>query len=103
MSSNIIDLVWDELNKQIEQIRSDVQSLHTTTEQAGFTDGIPAYTFVNLPTQGLADGATYVTLAWVSNGSKSGESAGAGTGVLAIYNAGTATWKRVGDYADVTI
>lgn len=104
MSSDLVALVRAELTRQIHTLESDVRSLHTVTEQSGYSDGIPSYTFANLPTQGLANGTTFVTLAWVSNGRKTGEGAGAGTGVLAVYNNPTGTWKRVGeDYNDVTI
>lgn len=101
---SIIDQVWDELKSDIARLKSDVAALHNTTEQAGYSDGIPAYAFANLPASGLGNGTGYITLAWVTNGRKAGESAGNGTGVLAIYNNATSTWKRVGeDYNDVTI
>jgi hypothetical protein len=103
MASDMIETVWGDLKKEIEGLQAQINKQLVKTERSEYTDGIPAYTFVALPTTGLADGSTYITLAWVSNGRKSGEGAGLGTGVLAIWQQSTATWKRVGDYVDVTI
>lgn len=103
MASDMLESVWRDLKKDIASIQTQINKQAVKTERSEYTDGIPAYAFVTLPTTGLADGSTYVTLAWVSNGRKTGEGAGLGTGVLAIWQQSTATWKRVGDYTDVTI
>lgn len=102
--SDMIETVWNDLKKEIAGLQAQINGQAVKTERAEYTDGIPAYTFVELPSTGLADGSTYVTLAWVSNGRKSGEGAGLGTGVLAIWQQSSSTWKRIGeDYADVTV
>lgn len=103
MASDMIETIWSNLKTEIAGLQVQINKQSVKTERAEYTDGIPAYTFVALPTTGLADGSTYITLAWVSNGRKSGEGAGNGTGVLAIWQQSTATWKRVGDYVDVTV
>lgn len=97
------EVVYERLQEQIAGVRKQLNQANTRSERAEYTDGIPAYEFAALPTDGLSDGTTYITLAWVSDGRKTGEGAAAGTGVLAVWQASTATWKRVGDYADVTI
>lgn len=95
--------VYKQLRSEIRGLQSQISTLTGKTERAEYTDGIPAYLFADLPTEGLADGTSYITLAWVTNGRKSGEGAGNGTGVLAIYQSSTANWRRVGeDYAVVT-
>lgn len=55
-------------------------------------------TVAQLPAGGVVAG----TMAWATNGRKTGELAGAGTGVLVYADtiAGTVTWKRISD--DVT-
>lgn len=95
--------IYKQLRAEIAATNKQVAQATHNTERAEYTDGIPAYAFVDLPTSGLSDGTSYITLAWVTNGRKTGEGVGAGTGVLAIWQQSTATWKRVGDYADVTI
>lgn len=103
MPSNILDLVWDEMQKIAKKSNTNVTQLHNATEQAQFVDGIPAYTFANLPTLGLANGTTYVTLAFVSNGRKAAEGAGLGTGQLCYWNAPTSQWLRVRDDSVITV
>lgn len=104
MTATIIDMMWDAIQKDIDALKRGQSDIQNKTEQAQYVDGIPAFTFANLPANGLANGTTYVTVAWVTNGRKSGEGAGNGTGVLAVYNPGSSTWKRVGeDYNDVTV
>lgn len=103
MAGDIVDMVWDTMKKEIADLNARVTQVENVTEQAGYADGIPAYAFASLPTQGLANGQNFVTLAWVFNAVKPGESTGAGTGVLAIYQASSGTWKRIGDYVDVSI
>lgn len=103
MASDMIETVWRDLKEEIAGLQAQINKQSVKTERAEYSDGIPAYTFITLPTTGLADGSTYVTLAWVSNGRKTGEGVGAGTGILAVWQQSTNTWKRVGDYTDVTI
>ena len=52
-----------------------------------------------LPKQGLRDGAQ----AWISDGRKASEGAGAGTGLLAYYDSATSSWLTFrGDEAVIT-
>lgn len=98
--SELVELVYNQLQKQIDRNAKNIVTATNTSEQSQYADGIPAYTFANLPASGLANGTSYITLAWVTNGRKAGEGAGNGTGVLAIYNPATATWLRVGENYD---
>lgn len=103
----MIDLVWAELNKQIRDVRGQVQRAQRV-ERAEIADSIPAYTLANAPLAadgGLGDGTDggYITLAWISNGRKSGEGAGNGTGILAFYNTSTNSWFGVRSEVAVTI
>lgn len=95
-------MVWDELNKQIKGVRSDVRALHTDTEQAGYSDGVPAYTVANLPITGLANGQSFVTIAFASNGRKAGEGAGAGTGVMVYWDNPSGLWLKFSSDTVVT-
>lgn len=102
--TEIIDLVWKDLQGQLNDLKQQVQ-LARQTEQALFTDSMPAFTVANLPTLangGLGNGLSYVTLAFASNGRKSGEGAASGTGQLVYYNAPTDQWLRVRDDSLIT-
>lgn len=102
--TEMLDLVWQDLQAQLNDVKKQVK-LAQQTEQALFSDSVPAYTVSNLPTLangGLGNGASYVTLAFASNGRKSAETAGNGTGQLVYYNAPTDQWLRVRDDSLIT-
>lgn len=102
---SMIELVWAELNQKIREVRTDVRRAQRV-ERAEIADSIPAYTLADAPLAadgGLGDGSTYITLAWISNGRKSGEGAGNGTGILAFYNTSTDSWFGVRSESVVTV
>lgn len=73
-------------NEREERISLDTESLFNST-------------LATLPTQGLRDGAQ----AWIADGRKSGEGAGAGTGLLGYFDSATSSWLTFrGDTAVVT-
>ncbi len=98
---DVLDLVWEQLNKELDKVRDQVTGLSTRTERAETAGGVLADTFANRPL--AATGAAAGDLLWISDGRKSGEGAGAGTGVFAYYNPSTDAWKRVSDDVDVAI
>lgn len=98
---DILGAVWSVLQAEIADVQKQVDGQSVKTEVALSSDAIPAYAFADLPATGLADGVAYISLAWVTNGRKSGEGVGAGTGVLAIYNTAGNNWLRVGEAYDV--
>lgn len=102
--SKLVELIYEELKGQLNAVQSGVERARQV-ERAEIADSIPAYTVANLPTLangGLGNGTTYVTLAFASNGRKSGEGVGAGTGQLVYYNAPTNQWLRVRDDSVIT-
>src|SRR5262245_40831429 len=91
--SEIVELVYQELKGDIRALQAQVQR-NQRVERAEIADSVPAYNLADAPLAvdgGLGDGTAggYVTLAWISNGRKSGEGGGAGTGVLAVYQSST--------------
>lgn len=102
--SNMTEMVWGDLQAQLNDLRSKVQ-IAQQTERALFSDSVPAFTVALLPTLangGLGNGTSYVTMAWASNGRKAAEGAGLGTGQLVYYNAVTDQWLRVRDDSVIT-
>lgn len=102
--TDLIELVWQELKDDLNTLKQQVQQVERV-EQALYCDSVPAFTVANLPTLangGLGNGTSYVTLAFASNGRKSGEGAAAGTGQLVYYNAPTNQWLRVRDDSVIT-
>lgn len=102
MAADIIDVIWNELKQEINALNQRVTKVETFTEQAGFSDGVPAYTVASLPSSGLANGQSFVTIAFASNGRKSGEGAGSGTGVPVYWDAASSQWLKFSDNTAVT-
>jgi len=101
--SDMITEVYKLLRRDIDNNSKNLAQVHNVTEQAQFVDGIPAATFANLPSTGLANGTTYVTVWFCSNGRKSGEGAGVGTGVPVYWNNGTSQWLKFSTDTVVTV
>jgi len=105
--SDMAELVYQELKAEINTLKKQVVN-NGQRERAEIADSLPAYTLANAPLAvdgGLGDGTSggYITLAWISNGRKSGEGAGNGTGILAFYNTSTNSWFGVRSEVAVTV
>lgn len=102
--TDLVEYVWQELKQELNQLQAKVQ-LAQQTERALFSDSVPAYTVATLPTLangGLGNGTSYCTVAFASNGLKSGEISPNGTGQLVYYNTPTDQWLRVRDDSLIT-
>ena len=105
-NSAMVELVYNELKTELAALQTQVNRTGRV-ERAEIADSIPAYTLATAPLAadgGLGDGTAggYITLAWISNGRKNGEGAGAGTGILAYYNSSTNSWFGVRSEVAVT-
>lgn len=103
--SEMLELVWTELQGQLNQLTAQTEK-NKRVERAEIADSIPAYLLADAPLAvdgGLGDGTSYITLAWIKNGRKSGETAGNGTGALCFYNAATDQWFGVKSEVAITI
>lgn len=101
MATDIVELVWQELQRQIDATRTQVQDVAVRYERAEVSENVPASTLAAAPLAadgGLADGVNFVTLRWMNDARKPTEGAGAGTGVLCVYDSTSDSWLRVGDY-----
>lgn len=102
---DIVELVWQELQKQIDSTRTRIQDVSVRYERAEVAENVPASTLADAPlavSGGLADGVHFATLRWISNGRKPGEGAGAGTGVLCVYDPVGDQWIEINGYGAVT-
>ena len=101
--NDLVEYVWQELRQELNTLQAQVK-IAQQTERALFTDSIPAYTVATLPTLangGLGNNTSYTTILFASNGRKSGEGGGAGTGVIGFYQASLDQWLRVEDNTQV--
>lgn len=105
--SEMVELVYAQLKGEINTLETQVDR-NKRVERAEIADSVPAYTLANAPLAadgGLGDGTNggYITLAWISNARKSGETAGNGTGALCFYNAATDSWFGVRSEVAITV
>jgi hypothetical protein len=105
--SDMVEYVYRELKQQLGTLEAQTDR-NRRVERAEIADSIPAYLLADAPLAadgGLGTGAAggYITLAWISNGRKSGEGAGTGTGILAYYNSSTNSWFGVRSEVAVTV
>lgn len=93
-SSDLPEMIWEDLNRQIADINARVNTLEVRTERSETTSGHPTATVAAAPLagQGVKGGDEL----WLSDGRKSGEAAGLGTGVLAFYDPATDSWIPIG-------
>lgn len=104
MSDELATMVYSALRQEISALNETVVAT-ADPENALLCDGVPAYVLADLPILadgGLGDGVSNITIAWCSNGRKSGEGVGAGTGQLVYYNPATDQWLRFRDDSVIT-
>jgi hypothetical protein len=99
-----MDDMYNRLHWEIVKLKRKMSRLTQIVERAETAGGIVAYALASAPTNnigGMSDGIANIDIAWITNGRKSGEGAGAGTGVLAIFDASQDLWLRLTDYTAV--
>lgn len=103
---DISEMIWNALKDEIAALKTGVNDIAVRYEQAESSENVPASTLAAAPLAadgGLANGVSFATLRWISNGRKPGEGALAGTGVLAVYQLSTDTWIEINGYAAVQV
>lgn len=92
------ELIWRELNRQTQNLAINLDD--TAGENiSGVAFQFPVSTLATAPL--AADGMTTYAARFISDGRKSGEGAGLGTGVPAYYDAATDSWLNFRDDAAV--
>ena len=100
-----VEEMYRRMNDLAQGLQVQINQLDARRLRSETTGGVVASTLAMAPLAvngGLSDGSAYIDLRWISNGCKPGEGAGAGTGVLAYYNAAANQWYGVHNYAPVT-
>lgn len=103
---DIVELAWRALQDEIASLRTDIQNIRVHYERAEYAENVTASALADAPLAAdgsVADGVSYATLRWISNGRKPGELAGAGTGILCYYNASADQWWTVSGNVQVTV
>ncbi len=93
--TDVIDLVWNQLQDELAQLRQATRTALVRSERAETAGGVPSAAFADLPYSpiGVGNGDEM----FVTDACKTGEGVGTGTGCICYYDAATDTWLRVYD------
>lgn len=89
---SLAEMVWEDLNKEVADIKSRVSTLEARTERSETASGHPTSLSASVPLAG--QGAKGGDELWLSDGQKPGESVGSGT--MAYYDPNTDSWIPFG-------
>ncbi len=101
MNTSIAELIWNQLQGELEQVRDMADVTATRTERSETAGGVRACLYAELPL--AADGAGPGDEFFCTNACKVGEGAGAGTGTIVYFNSTDDSWRRVADDSLVVI
>jgi len=90
---DLYEKIWLDLNKQISDLRQTVNTVSVRGNISQTTGGLIPITFAKLPLTNNTGGDLY----FVTDGRKSGEGVGAGTGTVVFWNSVTSQWLRITD------
>lgn len=99
--TEVAEMVWESLQQEVKILRSRVDNLIIRSERSETTSGVPAYTLATAPL--AADNAKGGDMVFISNGRKTGEGVGVGTGIVAYYNPNTNSYYRFADDTAVVV
>lgn len=102
MELNAVHLMWNELQRQISSLSQRVNEIAVRYERAEIAGGVDAALLADAPLAATG-GVQAGSLLFITNGRKSGEGAGAGTGVLAYYQSSLDQWMRTADDTAVVV
>lgn len=99
--ADFVEAAFDTITKKEAGNTNSIDDLVAQTERTGATFALREYTFDSAPRAG--NGMNAHAVAFISDGRKPGESAGNGTGVIAMYDVDSDQWLRTSDYTQVTV
>jgi hypothetical protein len=95
-------MIWQELRSQIQQVQLNLDTAVSRMARAETAGGVAQSVLADAPLAAVG-GVGPGDMLWITDGRKPGEGAGAGTGVLAVYDSITDSWLDVYGYTAVTI
>lgn len=104
---DVLDMIWDQLQAQIAALSTRVNDLEQRSESSETGGGFVSFAYADAPraAQGgmQTDNLAYCDVVFISNGRKSGEGVGAGTGTPAYYDPAIDDYRKFSDDAVVTV
>lgn len=102
----LVGEVYRALKSDMQAQAKQLQQITLSTQRSETAGGVRSFTLANAPvaaTGGMSNGSQFLDLIFISNGRKSGEAAGAGTGQLCYYDSSVDTYRCVRDDSIVTV
>lgn len=102
---DIIEWMWREIQLDIARLEARVSKIERRSERAETAGGVQSFTYETRPLAangGMSDGTSNLDVINISNGRKSGEGAGDGTGQMCYYDAAIDDWRRIRDDTVIT-
>lgn len=102
----LVGEVYRALKSDMQTQAKQLQQITLSTQRSETAGGAKAFTYALAPRAaqgGMSDGSQNIDILWISNGRKSGEAAGAGTGQLCYYDASIDDYRCVRDDSIVTV
>jgi len=91
---NIQELIYQQLQGQINALKTGLSTVNTARERAEVAGGFANLKLAQLPVVNNTGGDVY----YATDGCKPGEAVGHGTGVAVYWDSATNQWLRIGDY-----
>lgn len=91
----MLKAMWDSLQADIRGLQSQDEEIIIRGERSETASGVAFYTLATAPL--AAQGARAGDMVFITNGRKTGEGAGLGTGLVAYYNPATNSYYRFAD------
>lgn len=104
---NIAEIIWQQLQAQINELSTRVDDLQQRSESSETGGGMVAFTYALAPRAAdggmQTDNLAYCDVVFISNGRKSGEGVGAGTGVPCYFDPAINDYRKFSDDLQVTV
>lgn len=96
---SLIEELYKKQKREIEEVKSDVTKLSKSSEVSSFAYGFVSSTLA----EAIASNPSTFQVRFITNGRKSGETAGNGTGVPAYYDSNSSSWLNFYDNGTVIV
>lgn len=103
---DVVNWMFGQMQDMVDSLQDYLDVTGQKGERSETCGGFQAFAYADLPrasTNAMSDGTEYIDVAWCSDGRKSGEGAGAGTGQPVYYDATIDDWRVFRDDSVVTI
>lgn len=99
LNDSLAQMIYRQLTERLARLEDETDRVLPLVERAETSGGFPQSTLALAPTVSVRGGDCL----FITDGRKSGEGVGAGTGVPAYWNSATTQWFRMSDDTAVVV